>query len=264
MGKLKRGVYRAVSRLHAALFPACPGPGLRVLLYHSVGPPLPRDPYGLALDPADFRRHADWLAGRPEGWEPSPLEPPRPGRKAVAITFDDGFEDTLRRAAPVLVERKLPFTVFVTAAYLRERRAPYLSPERLKELAALPGASIGAHGDAHESLTALDGARLRRELEDSRKYLQDLLGRTVASLSYPHGDVDRRVRDAAEAAGYALGCCSRYGLNGPARDPLLLCRTELTAWDGLDELRLKTLGHWDWFRFRRRDPGARSGGGPSA
>ena len=77
---------------------------------------------------------------------------------------------------------------------------------------------------------------------------------TVTALSYPHGSVDQRVRNAAKTAGYKMGGCSRYGLNHPDRDPLLLCRTDLTDFDSVADLTLKIEGHWDWFRFRHKDP----------
>ena len=253
---LKHALYSAVSRAGRALAPGAPRPGLRVLVYHSVGGTLASDPYGTAIDPARFRSHLDALEALRGAWVPAAFAPPTGARHEFALTFDDGYRDTLSRAAPLLAARGWPFTVFVTPDLI-DGGELYLSKRELRELAAHPGAQIGAHGNRHVPLTRLDDAALASELAASRARLEDWLGSPVTLMSYPHGAVDRRVRRAAQAAGFTLAGCSRYGLNEPGRDPLLLCRTEIVAWDDEEDLRLKTAGHWDWFRWRRPDPAAK-------
>jgi peptidoglycan/xylan/chitin deacetylase (PgdA/CDA1 family) len=103
---------------------------------------------------------------------------------------------------------------------------------------------------SHARLVECPDATLRNELADSRSYLEDLLQRPVTTLSYPHGAADRRVRDAAEAAGYELAACSRFGTNRGDRDPLLLLRTDIWSVDGLDVFRSKVAGNWDWMGWR--------------
>ena len=252
---IKHALYRALSLASASLAAAPPASGLRVLLYHAVGTKLAEDPYGISMDAGMFERHVEYLASvRGDRWEAAPFGPPSAERREFAVVFDDGFADTLSTAAPLLVARGLPFTVFVTPGFIRQRSPAHLTPIQLRELAALPGVLIGAHGDTHVRLDTADDALLRRELDESRRYLEDAIGKPVTTLSYPHGAVDRRVAAAAKAAGYAFGGTSRYGLNAPGRDPLLLCRTEVTAWDTALDLRLKLEGHWDWYRLRRADP----------
>ncbi|MBI4424836.1 MAG: polysaccharide deacetylase family protein [Elusimicrobia bacterium] len=253
----KQAAYRALSRARRlARVPAMPRAGLRVLLFHSVGADMPGDPYGLSFPPARFAEAMDRLAALRAGWSPRPFGPPSASRLEVSVVFDDGFKDTLTAAAPVLAERHIPFTVFVTAGFVKHGSPRHLSPAELRRLAQQPGASIGAHGFSHARLTEAGDGALEHELADSRRFLEDAIGKPVTCLSYPHGAVDRRVARAAKAAGYASGGTSRYGLNAADRDPLLLCRTEITAFDTLEDFELKLRGHWDWFRCRHRDPAA--------
>ncbi len=92
-----------------------------VLLYHRVQSGDP-DPHGIAVSPEAFDEQTAWLASRcavlpldelVEGARARRLPP-----RAVAITFDDGYLDTLEMAAPCLSRHRLPATCFVATADL--------------------------------------------------------------------------------------------------------------------------------------------------
>ena len=121
----------------------------------------------------------------------------------------------------------------------------------------MPNATIGTHGSTHTPLTKCSKGALRNELGDSRKYLEDLLGRRVDKMSYPFGAVDQGVRDAVEEAGYVMAFCSRFDINLPGRDPLLLCRTDVLGMDSIRVLKQKLRGAWDWYRWRSHDPASK-------
>jgi peptidoglycan/xylan/chitin deacetylase (PgdA/CDA1 family) len=254
---LRRLLARTISETVAGLsWIRPPAHGLRVLMYHAIGTPALGDTLDLfSLSPERFRQQmvllADWKQGRVVEFDAAALN----GNGCrVAITFDDGYLDNLEVAAPILSELGLPFTVFVASEFVRSGKAGFLSPSALRALATLPGAQIGAHGTNHVALTLCDDTTLRTELMSSRSYLEDLLGCEVRTLAYPYGAVDRRVRDAALAAGYSLGACSQAGLNSAARDPLLLARTEILSFDNERVFAQKLHGDWDWYRWRREDP----------
>lgn len=231
-------------------------PGLRVLGYHAVGSVLPGDPYGLSVSPEAFARQMESVAsgrfGKPVSLGGARLD----GSAELAVTFDDGYRDTLTAAAPVLARLSIPFSVCVTPGLLDAGR-PHLSWSELKELALVPGCEIGAHGLTHARLDGLDDASLSRELSESRRRLEEAVGRTVAVMTWPHGAASRRAADAARAAGFARAACSLYGLNEPAREPLLLKRVEVTGFDDDRDFEGKASGAWDWFSLRQGDPASR-------
>lgn len=233
------------------------GPGLRVLGYHAVGTELPGDPYGLSVDPEAFAHQMALLKsgrfGAPVALSAARLD----GQAAeIAVTFDDGYQDTLKTAAPVLARLELPFTVCVTPGLLDAGR-PHLSWPELKELSQVPGCEIGAHGLTHARLDGLDDAALSSELASSRRRLEDAIGRPVTVMTWPHGAASRRTAAAARAAGFVRAACSLYGLNGPQRDPLLLKRVEITGFDAEGDFTRKASGGWDWYALRQADPAAR-------
>lgn len=254
---LRRLMARSISEVVAGVSWVRPATeGLRVLMYHAIGTPALGDTLGLfSLSPERFRRHMALLAGWGQGQAVEFAEAALTGGGCqVAITFDDGYLDNLEVAAPILTELGLPFTVFVTSEFIRTGKAGFLSPSALRVLAALPGARIGAHGATHVALTQCDDRTLRNELSSSRQYLEDVLGSEVRTLAYPYGAADRRVRDAALAAGYRLGACSLAGINRPERDSMLLARTEIVAYDNERVFAQKLHGDWDWYRWRTQDP----------
>lgn len=97
-----------------------------VLLYHRVAE-LKTDPQRLGVRPSRFaeqlnvlaRRYrvlslnalADWLAGRGDS-----------AGHTVAVTFDDGYQDNLVNAKPLLEQFRIPATVFVSTGHLGQSR----------------------------------------------------------------------------------------------------------------------------------------------
>ncbi len=230
-------------------------PGLRILAYHSIGTPIGEDASGIFnMTPDRFKQQMRHLSDRyANQFAPLEIEALKQGTPGIMVTFDDGYRDNLTVAAPMLVELSIPFTVFVRTDAVSQRRAGFLGPEDVRELANLPGARIGSHSVTHSRLTDCDDLALARELSDSKDYLEDLLGSKIDLLAYPYGAVDRRVRDMAEDAGYRAGVTCRLDRNLPGRDSMLLSRVTIYADDDVDVFEQKLQGKWDWYRWRHAD-----------
>jgi peptidoglycan/xylan/chitin deacetylase (PgdA/CDA1 family) len=96
-----------------------------VLLYHRIAD-LPADPQLLAVTPARFAEQLELLQRRftilPLGELARAVAARRLPRRAVAITFDDGYADNLLAAAPTLARTGSPATVYVSTATLGTAR----------------------------------------------------------------------------------------------------------------------------------------------
>jgi len=230
-----------------------PHKGLRILLYHAIGTQTKNDHKNLfCLSSRLFEEHVAELSCRNTAVT-IPLNDVIPTKQmeGVIITFDDGYKNNLSVAAPILDKYKIPFIVFATTSYIRGGASPFLNEAELRALSANPLVSIGSHGVTHLPLTECDDRELQNELESSKHYLEDLTGKEITMISYPHGCVDKRVRDAVEKAGYKIGASSYFGINNSSSDLLMLFRTCIMGCDSLRIFRQKLHGDWDWYRWRQ-------------
>jgi peptidoglycan/xylan/chitin deacetylase (PgdA/CDA1 family) len=247
---LLRSISEGVS---LAKLPLPPKQGLRILSYHSIGSYTYGDKLGLnTVSIARFMQDLDIVATM----QSVPLTSIEISQTAhrVSITFDDGYADNLYVAAPLLVARNIPFTVFIATDFVKKREKGFLRHNELQQLSKVSGATIGAHSSTHCNLTLCSNHELRAELEDSKHYLEDLLGMYVTTFAYPYGQADMRVREAVQRAGYEVGVCSRFDINRPSRDAFMLNRCVILRSDTARIVRQKLIGNWDWYRLLSADP----------
>ena len=150
--------------------------------------------------------------------------------RPIALTFDDGYADFHQAALPLLEQYGFTATVFVTTGWVEDagpvanpRPARMLSWRQVLEVSAA-GVEVGAHSHTHPELDQLGGARLARELRDSKSLLEDRLGGPVPALAYPFGYSSTRVRQAARAAGYQHACAVANAMADAGRDRFALPR----------------------------------------
>lgn len=180
-----------------------------ILTYHSIddsGSPV-------SLAAAAFRRHVDWLAaGAVRVASLDDLLAGPAAEPAVALTFDDAFAN-FADAAPLLLERGWPVTLFVVTDHVGGtnawggRPAPGIPTLPLLDWGALgrlaeAGVTIGSHTRRHPRLPALGPAELEDELGDSAARIARELGTAPRWFAYPYGALSRRVVERA-AAHYA-------------------------------------------------------------
>ncbi|HEV2178539.1 MAG TPA: polysaccharide deacetylase family protein [Terriglobia bacterium] len=189
--------------------------GIPVFNYHGLGDGLssgiPRDAQRFWLRPSQFRDHLAHI--REAGFHVATLgelEAVSSGRvrrgPAVVLTFDDGLTSDYEFAFPLLVEFGMRGVFFVNPSTVGG--AGYLSWAQIAEMSKA-GMAIQSHSHHHLDLTVLPRKALESELADSKRSLEDHLGRTVEFLAAPHGLLNRRVVRSALASGYRAVCSTR-------------------------------------------------------
>lgn len=223
-----------------------------VIMYHHIST---NTPPSTSTSPADFIKHLDIL--EKDGFQVWPIDRvvqhlqrrrPMPDKIAV-ITFDDGYISVYEEALPILIDRQLPFTIFVNANPVNEKRPLYMSWAQLKE-AKEAGGIIANHTLSHASLIRkqddetdkdwLD--RVRHEIDGNQQELIKNLGSAPKIFAYPYGEHTPEIQKLVQQMGYvAFGQQSgaanpytgllglpRYAANGTSANPNSL-RTKLHA-----------------------------------
>jgi len=126
----------------------------------------------------------------------------------VILTMDDGRASSMR-AAELLEEHGCRGTFFLT----RDRclgRPGFVRPPEIQELRKA-GFSLGTHGTTQRKLTFLPQESCVAELEESKRWLEDVLGEKVRYMAAPGGFINSRVLQLAQERGYVLtGTCNEW------------------------------------------------------
>lgn len=177
----------------------------------------------------------------------SPLAAPSTQR-VCAITFDDGFQDNIDTALPILRKHGHRATCYVVSDRLG--RWNEWSYDVLGVRSALAdaggirqwiegGMELGAHTRTHARLTHLDNVRLNDEVRGSKHSLEDRFGVAVSQFCYPWGAHDDRVVRAVGEAGFEGATTTRRGRARPGVDPLRIPRVHVLNQHWLPHVWLK-------------------------
>ena len=103
------------------------------------------------------------------------------------LTFDDGYRSWAEVVLPTLTDMSIPAAFFVVTSQVGDsRRADALTWSSCQQLAD-QRMTVGSHTVTHRALADLDERAARSELRDSKRQLEDRLGRHVADFCAPYG-----------------------------------------------------------------------------
>lgn len=159
----------------------------------------------------------------------------------VTTSWDDGTITDLK-LAELLEKYGIKGTLYIPK--FREG-----TPLREKDIMVLDKKfEIGAHSMTQPDLTKVSSAEAKREIEDSKAYLEDLLGHNISMFAYPYGRYDEKVTKMVKEAGFiAARTCDPGGFNLP-QDPYQWHVT-LIASNGSPLMALRI-----WWRFHLWKP----------
>ena len=211
-----------------------------VLLYHSVGDDTsgPLGPYTTSV--ADFRDQMAWIAD--EGFTTLTVREYAvmlTGRRSVperplVITFDDGFDDFVHNALPVLRSYSHACTMFVTTAATWRQRPRALGGRATmswSQVAALPesGVEVGAHSHEHLQLDLLPSRTVTSQLRTCKDLLEQATQDEVTSFAYPHGYNRGTTRRLVEKSGFSSACAVKNRVSHLEDDRWSLARIMLMS-----------------------------------
>ena len=205
--------------------------GIPVLMYHKIGDPPPGSNLAkLWVSTADFRRQLGYLKKRGytsinfRDWRDAETGVKALPSKPVLITFDDGYMNNYEFAYPILREFNMKAGIFLVYETIDRHNAwhdpvgePWLKMLTMPQILDMQNSGViefGSHTMRHRNLAQLPLDEVRWELTESKKRLEDALGREILACAYPSGAGAYRteVRRAALDAGYRFDFSIKQGI----------------------------------------------------
>ncbi len=202
-----------------------PSRPIPILMYHQVDHLThAKEPMrGLVVAPKTFAAHMQTLAALGyAGLGMNALLPYLRGEKVgkvVGITFDDGYENNLTHAMPVLQRHGFSATCYVVSRHMGKTNAwdakTDVPEKRLMTPAQIDqwlrgGQSIGSHTQNHIDLIGANVQQASDEIAESRSQLKERFGgESALHFCYPYGRYSADNVKMVEKAGYLTATTTR-------------------------------------------------------
>jgi peptidoglycan/xylan/chitin deacetylase (PgdA/CDA1 family) len=131
--------------------------------------------------------------------------------KVVGITFDDGYQNNIAHALPVLKKQGFSSTCYAVSGLLGQTnswdehlgiaQAPLMTERQIRQWVA-GGQEIGSHTHHHLDLLAADDASSRADMKLGKSSLEALVARSVDHFCFPYGRYEPKHAVMAAEAGF--------------------------------------------------------------
>jgi peptidoglycan/xylan/chitin deacetylase (PgdA/CDA1 family) len=152
--------------------------------------------------------------------------------KPIVISFDDGWEEQYVSGFPTLRKYNFIGTFFVYTTPLDH--SLFLTWAQLTEMSAV-GMDIQAHTQTHPHLRTLAPEAAYKEIAESKKILEQRLGKPVTAFDYPFGEYNTAVIDMLKRAGFDSAVSLAAGYKQRANELFTLHRIRVSYNDTLDD-----------------------------
>ena len=131
--------------------------------------------------------------------------------KVVGLTFDDGYQNNLINAAPILNKYDFTATCYLVTENIGKSnewdlhknitQRPLMNQEEINEWINL-GMDIGAHTKNHVDLTSVSYEDAKMEIEGCKYQLESLFNKPVADFCYPFGRYNEKISMLVKDSGF--------------------------------------------------------------
>ena len=167
------------------------------------------------------------------------------------ISFDDGYEDNLINALPIIKKYKFTATCFIVPSLIGKTNSWDVNQFKLMDKHQIQdwldaGMNIGSHSMSHKDLTKLSEDKITSEVCDSKKILEDNFGIKINSFCYPFGKFNKLVTNKVVKAGYIRAFTTKRGLfNGLSNDQHMIKRVPISRGINMFKFWLKTRTYYE-------------------
>ena len=124
-------------------------------------------------------------------------------KNPILLTFDDGYVDNYTQLFPILKKYNVKGIVFPITGLVNEN-PNFLSTSQIKEMDESGLVEFGSHTKNHVYLAQKDLKKVNDELVESKRFLEENLGKPIRTFCYPYGDYSLAVIKELKKVGYLL------------------------------------------------------------
>tara|TARA_Y100000590_G_scaffold432838_1_gene549276 strand:+ start:631 stop:1641 length:1011 start_codon:yes stop_codon:yes gene_type:complete len=118
--------------------------------------------------------------------------------KTIALTADDAFLSIYKNAWPIIKEKKIPFTIFVSTGPVDTKSKNYMNWQHIIEMVNNGLVTIGNHTKNHLHLVNHDYEKTVNEIEEANKSFLKNLGFEPEIFAYPYGEFKNENKEIAK------------------------------------------------------------------
>jgi len=155
--------------------------------------------------------------------------------KSVLITFDDGYEEILLNAAPILERYQIPAIFFIPVDLISKeiRGLKIMNWKEIKEMSQNRLFEIGSHGLTHRKLRKLATEEVEKEVKISKEILEQELEIRIKSFAYPFGRYNKEVLKTVGDSGYEFAFSIKPGRLSKNMDKFQIPRFGINTFSSL-------------------------------
>jgi peptidoglycan/xylan/chitin deacetylase (PgdA/CDA1 family) len=157
--------------------------------------------------------------------------------KVVGITFDDGYQNNLLNAAPILKKFNFSATCYLVSQRIGTTNTwdddkgitqrPLMNQSEVQEWLNF-GFDIGAHTQTHPLLEGLSVQKSQEEIFNCINDLEIMFKVSIKDFCYPFGRFNEQLVNMTKEAGYITGATMRRGRATSQSNKLALPRIPIT------------------------------------
>lgn len=241
-----------------------------ILMYHKIPSEEMDSEHKIFVSKSNFERHLKcfkWMGLKTttfselrkfrKGLLPWTSFPSRP----LLLTFDDGYQNNLDHADPLLKQYDFRAQIYLLANSELPSNT-WDQPDSSKGDALVSGAvrkkwvtsqfEVGSHGIDHVHLPQLSNEQARKQIFESKKMLESELGVPMICYAFTYGDTNEELAQMAEVAGYDYAVNTDSGGMNIEENPWAIFRVNIFPNENVWSLFKKTRTWYRSYYFRKR------------
>ena len=183
--------------------------------------------------------------------------------RVVGITFDDGYQNNIANALPVLQRHRFSSTCYAVSGLLGQTnswdkhlgvaQAPLMTEAHVRQWVA-GGQEIGSHTHQHLDLLDADDAACRADIGVGKTSLEAIAGRSVDHFCFPYGRYKSKHAVMAAEAGFRTATTTQRSRCHAQTDLLQLPRVPVVRSTSLPMFWLKVATSYEDRRMVETGP----------